>query len=117
MEDQINNKIPTPEKEEDNEVAMAVIAYILFFIPLITDSKDEPFVKFHVKQSLINFCVYMGFSILRYTPLIGTILWRLTPIIALVYIVFVVLGIVNALNKEQKELPLIGKYAEKVFKF
>jgi uncharacterized membrane protein len=31
---------------------MAIVAYILFFVPLLTESKNDPFVKYHVKQAL-----------------------------------------------------------------
>ena len=35
---------------------MAVIAYILFFVPLLTgDAKKDSFVKYHTKQGLVLF--------------------------------------------------------------
>jgi len=34
---------------------MAILAYILFFIPLLTDSKNDPYVKYHIKQGLVLF--------------------------------------------------------------
>lgn len=46
-----------PTGKTDN-MAMAIIAYILFFVPLLTGhaQKDE-FVKFHVKQGLVVFII------------------------------------------------------------
>lgn len=41
-------KVHTGAKKEKN-IGMAVVAYILFFIPLLTDAKNDPFVKYHVK--------------------------------------------------------------------
>ena len=35
---------------------MAVIAYIIFFVPLLTgDAQKDAFVKYHVKQGLVLF--------------------------------------------------------------
>ncbi|MBP6855591.1 MAG: hypothetical protein KBC26_01280 [Candidatus Pacebacteria bacterium] len=36
-------------EEHKKNIAMAIVAYILFFIPLLTDAKNDPFVKYHVK--------------------------------------------------------------------
>lgn len=101
----------------DDKVGMAILAYIIFFIPLLGDSKDDPFVKFHVKQSLTIFCSYMIVYFLRVFPIIGGIVWRLFPIVSLGWFVLTIIGIVNAVNKNKKELPLIGQFAEKFFKF
>jgi uncharacterized membrane protein len=108
------------EKHEDN-VGMAVVAYFLFFVPLLTESKNDPFVKFHVKQSLVVLSLSIGFYILRiflgYIPLIGRLLYIVYPILSLGIFVLFIIGIINALNSNMKELPYVGKYAEKWFKF
>ena len=44
-----------PKPSAGHNTGMAVLAYILFFIPLLTDAKNDPFVKFHVKQGLVLF--------------------------------------------------------------
>lgn len=113
-------QIQTPQSnpgDKGENVGMAVIAYFLFFIPLLTESKDDEFVKFHVKQSLMIvgsfFCLY----VLRFFPVIGTVIWYLIPYTSLALLVLFVIGIVNALNKEMKELPIIGKFAKQIFKF
>lgn len=107
----------TNTNDNDENVGMAIIAYIIFFIPLISDSKDHPFVKFHVKQSLTIFCSYMVLYFLRFFPIVGSIVWRLFPIVSLGWFILTIIGIVNAANKTKKELPLIGQYAERFFKF
>jgi uncharacterized membrane protein len=50
-------------------------------------------------------------------PLIGRIIFSINPIIFIILAVFVITGISNALRGEEKNLPLIGIYAEKIFKF
>lgn len=101
------------EKEKKEKVnGMAIISYIGFLclIPLLTKEKDE-FVSFHAKQGFILFILetatWIVFTIIPF-------LWVLGKIFGLVWLVFSILGIVNVLNKKKKELPLIGKFAEKV---
>jgi uncharacterized membrane protein len=102
-----------PESKKGKNTGMAVVAYIIFFIPLLTDAKDDPFVKFHVKQGLVLFvCSVMLWFIIQAIPL----LWILSPLFNLAILVLVIMGIINAVNGAEKQLPLIGSFAEK-FKF
>ncbi len=99
-------------KKEKN-TGMAIVAYILFFIPLLTDAKNDPFVKYHVKQGLSLFLVAVAIRIIAYIPIFG---WALVwPLNILLFVLFII-GVMHALNGEQKPLPVIGKFGEK-FKF
>ena len=98
----------TPSKS--NDTAMAVVAYILFFIPLLTESKNDPFVMFHVKQGLVLLITGVAVSILGMIPILGLLALPLN----LVLFVLWIMGILNALNGEKKELPIIGQYASKI---
>ena len=99
-------------KKEKN-TGMAIVAYILFFIPLLTDAKNDPFVKYHVKQGLSLFLVAVVIRIIAYIPTIG---WALVWPFNLLLVILFVIGVMRALNGEQKPLPVIGKFGEK-FKF
>lgn len=106
----------TAKKDGEVNVTMAVLAYIIFLIPLLTDAKEDPFVKFHIKQGI----VLVIFAVVTYTlsvviPVLGWFI--LGPVTTIMTVVFGIMGILNAVNKQQKELPLIGKYAEKYLKF
>lgn len=86
---------------------MAVLAYFIFFLPLVTDAKDSPFAKFHANQSLVLLLAWViGSFVSGFIPLIGWFL--LGPIIMIMGIVFLIMGIMNASNGKMKELPLIG---------
>lgn len=101
----------TPQKEK--HVGMAVVAYLLFFVPLLTDAKDDPFVKYHVKQGLVLFIAAMAVNILSMTMIpLMVIAW----VLQLGEIVLVIIGIMNALHGKKEPLPLIGQFAEH-FKF
>lgn len=104
-------QVPSPKEKN---TGMAIVAYILFFIPLLTEAKKDPFVKYHVKQGLL---VFIGWIVVG---IIGWILpWQLGIIATLLDIcvlVLMIIGIMNAAKGEQRPLPVIGKFGEQ-FKF
>lgn len=51
---QQESQTQSSSKKEKN-TGMAIVAYIIFFIPLLTEAKNDPFVKYHVKQGLVLF--------------------------------------------------------------
>lgn len=100
---------------QGKNTGMAVVAYILFFVPLLTDAKDDPFVKFHVKQGLTLFIAAVALQVVgMVVPVIGWFL--ILPLAGLFTLVLFVVGVLHAVNGEEKELPVIGKYASN-FKF
>ena len=115
------NEQPTPNPEIDKDsseqkdspknTTMAFVAYIFFVIPLLTDSKNDLFVKYHVKQSLGLLIAWIAISIFSIVPIVG---WVFGPILAIAVLVLWFLGVLNALQGDQKPLPLIGEYAEKL---
>ncbi|HSR88999.1 MAG TPA: hypothetical protein VLK22_01175 [Candidatus Udaeobacter sp.] len=99
---------PQPQSPKHNTL-MAVVAYLLFFIPLLTDAKNDPFVKFHVKQGLVFFISCLAAAIIIRLPIIGWLL--MFPINIFLFVIWLI-GILNALSGKQKLLPVIGKYGE-----
>lgn len=88
---------------------MAIVAYIAFFIPLLTEDKNDPFVKFHVKQGLTLFVAWIAVSFVSMIPFIG---WTLSPILSLAMLALMGIGIYRGYKGEQKPLPLIGGFAK-----
>lgn len=90
---------------------MALISYIgiLCLIPILTKTQDE-FVKFHAKQGLVLLVGELAIMILSWIPFFVFLLpiWWL---INLGWLVLSILGIVNVVKNEKKELPLVGKFA------
>jgi len=102
-------KSENPSKKEKN-TGMAIVAYIIFFIPLLTDAKKDPFVKYHVKQGIVLFIASVLVGIISYI-----LPWQLSIISQLLEVcvfVLMVIGIVNASKGEQKPLPVIGKFGD-----
>ena len=79
----------------------------LFLIPYFVQ-KNSPFTKFHANQGLVLFIANIIFSVA--ISALGGVLLFLVPLISLVPLVFVILGIINALSGKAKELPFIGKF-------
>lgn len=87
---------------KDNKL-WAVLSYlgVLVVIPLLA-KKESSFVQFHAKQGLV---LLVGWA-LAWLPF--------GPIIALIAFIFSIVGIVNVLNGERKNLPIVGELAEKI---
>lgn len=107
------NTTQEPERVETHEyhknTGMAVVAYLLFFVPLLTDAKDDPFVKFHVKQGFVVFLASVLVSVLSFIPPVMLFSW----ILHIGILILAILGIINALNHKEEPLPLIGQFADR----
>jgi uncharacterized membrane protein len=113
----------TLSNDAEANKTMAILAYILFFIPLITGAhKTSPFVKYHTNQGTILFIfavawgvvMNIALAILRaiflhnYTWRIYSLLATVMNILWLVPTILCVLGILDAVNGRTKPLPVIG---------
>ncbi len=97
--------------DTNNNKVMAVLCYIgiLWLIPLLTEHKNEPFVRFHINQGIL--LTIFGLAVRFAAWIIGFIKF-LSSIISVVgwlaIVVLAIIGIINAINMEEKPLPLIG---------
>lgn len=82
-----------------NQKLYAILAYIcpLWIIGLLVDEKDDPLVRFHVNQGI----VLTIFGVIASAVSCG--------ILSIAWLIFAILGIINANKEELKPLPLIGK--------
>ena len=101
----------TPKKFDDNKI-IAILSYIgvLCLIPLFT-KKDDKFIFFHAKQGLVLFIVEIITYFVLMIPILG---WIIAPIASLIWLALSIIGIINVLGGEMKELPILGKYADKI---
>ena len=111
-------KKAAPAKKDDNSKIFSILTYPLFLVGLIwylvdEDMQKNTLAKFHFKQSLVLVLAYIllqiAAGILFFIPFLTGLVW-------LAYVVFFIIGIVNAANGEMNELPVIGHFSEK-FKF
>ncbi len=98
--------------ELNETTILASLSYLgpLVVIPYLI-KKENPFVMFHIKQGLLLLIPYLVLW------LVGGMMYSLMgvfDIIKLILVVFSVIGVVNATQSKEKELPLIGKFASKI---
>ena len=91
---------------------MAALSYFgpLVLIPFLV-KKDNTFVLFHIKQGIVLLVPYIVLWVL------GGFVYLLAPLIMVAQLgllVFSIIGIINAVQKKEKELPYIGQYAASV---
>lgn len=101
---------PSSTGDAGQHKTLAIIGYIiplLFFIPLITDAKNNAFAKFHANQQLNLLIFWVALNVIVMIPVLGWIVYMVGVIAGFV---FIVLGVINAANGRMKELPLIGKF-------
>ncbi len=104
----------TPGSFEITETTiMAALSYVgpLVIVPFLV-KKGDAFVTFHVKQGLIVF----GIELVLYV-LSGFMFHFILPIFSVINLALLVLsiiGIINALQRKEKELPFIGSYASHI---
>ena len=114
----MNEQNTNPEQVEgepfsplkSNHTGLAAIAYLLFFVPLLTDHKDDSFVKFHVRQGFLVFLLAISASLLNMT----IILIPVAIVLHIAAVALAILGIVYALRGEEKLLPFLGQFIDKV---
>ena len=103
---------PQVKADVSNNNVLALLSYlsILFIVPMIV-AKDDPYVKFHVKQGLVLFIFEIILMAVGIVPILG---WLLSFAGSIMALILAIMGIMNAVSGTQKELPIIGKYAAKL---
>jgi uncharacterized membrane protein len=103
----LSGSVPSGQKN----TGLAMVAYLLFFVPLLTEQKNDPFVKYHVKQGFVLFvaaCANMLIATL--IPVLFMLYWLLS----LGVLALLIVGLINASSGKEKPLPVIGHLADKV---
>jgi uncharacterized membrane protein len=116
MDENKTAEVKAPEKSGgEKNITMAIVAYFLFFVPLLTESKNDPFVKFHVKQGLLLFILAIVNMVIG--MVISFIWFFIGPIVSLGVFVLWIMGVINAANGKMQPVPVVGQYAEQYLKF
>lgn len=101
----MGNAGPGPSADVDKNKGLAALAYVwIISLVLLLVKKDSPFVQFHAKQ---GFIIFIASIILGFIPILG---WLLN----LLLLIFVIIGIVSALQGKWRKLPGVSILAEKI---
>ncbi|MDO8548496.1 MAG: hypothetical protein Q7R71_02385 [bacterium] len=95
---------------QEKNTLMGVLCYLgpLVIVSYIV-AKDDPFVKFHIKQGLVLLVI----ELVVYA--IGMFMWQFWPlyqIINLATFILSIVGIVNVVQGYEKELPIVGSFGQ-----
>lgn len=112
----------------ENEKLVAILSYLLIgIIWYFADGKmkESSLVKFHVKQSLnmliisviLSIVLSVIVGILSVTIILIPVALLLGGFLQIAFLVLWILGLVNAINAKEKEVPIIGKFADQYLKF
>lgn len=93
-----------------NTTLMGVLAYIgiLVIIPYLM-AKDDPVVKFHIKQGLVLVVIEL---IMWVAVSMVYILAPIAMLVNLATLVLSIIGIINVVQGNQKELPFVGQFSK-----
>ncbi len=117
-EENLKQEESKPENKKEETISenklCAILAYLLLGIVWYfadEDKKKDEFTKFHVKQAIVLMIVSIAGSIGLGMTLI--LAW-LIPLYQIAIFVLVVIGIYNAYSGKKEELPIIGKFSNKI---
>jgi uncharacterized membrane protein len=106
----------------DNGKTTAIVSYITIIGWLIAyfalhQPKKTSLGSYHLRQTLLLFICAIVFQIINYTitmaiPAIGIIF----SIAGIGFLVLWIMGLMAAINGEEKPMPLIGEKAQELFK-
>ena len=97
---------------QNKNTTMAILSYIgpLVIVSYLS-AKDDPFVKFHIKQGFVLLAIEVAVWVL------GALWWPFWPLwnlINLATLILSIIGIVHASKGVEKELPWVGKWSKNV---
>ncbi len=100
---------PAPTGGQHN-MLMAVLSYLgpLVIVSYVM-AKNDPFVKFHIKQGLVLFIIEIAIAVLG---MIMPGLYMIISLANLATLVLSILGIINAVQKKETPLPVVGSLSK-----
>ena len=100
---------PAPQADKadvEKNKAMAVLAYFIFFIPILA-ARDSKFAMYHANQGLLLTLLAVAVNLVGgMIPLLGWFI--ILPFGNLLCVVLFIMGLINSSKGEMKPLPLIG---------
>lgn len=117
--DQITNPVPSVDGK-----TIAIISYITIIGWIISyiqyGNNKSQLAVFHIRQSLFLMLCAFIISIVQmlfgFTPYLGRIISMSLSLVMLGFLVLWVIALLNAINGEQKPLPIFGNKAQDLLK-
>ncbi len=114
----------TEQTQEMDEKTIAIISYITIvgcLIAYIQSGKNKsPLVIFHIRQSLFLMLCAFGICIVQmlfaFAPYLGSLISISFSLVMLGFLLLWLIALLNAINGEQKPLPILGNKAQDLLK-
>lgn len=117
-EKKVDNTGNSNQNDQSNTILFSILSYIgiLWLIPLLVEKNDKV-VRFHVNQGIVfifdiigSIAVGILSAIFVFIPVISFLGVVIASLFGILCFVLMIIGIVNAANKSEKPLPIIGKF-------
>lgn len=118
-EKKVDNTGNSNQNDQSNTILFSILSYIgiLWLIPLLVEKNDKV-VRFRVNQGIVLFIfdiigsIAVGIlsAIFVFIPVISFLGVVIASLFGILCFVLMIIGIVNAANKSEKPLPIIGKF-------
>ncbi|WP_400263217.1 DUF4870 domain-containing protein [Sphingobacterium sp. SG20118] len=108
------NKMNLGDANQGKTVAIVSYLTLIGLVAALVMNNSNPtsLGRFHIRQSIGITVFAMALGTLSFIPGIGGILSKVAGIIVLIALV---LGILAAVNKQEKEVPVVGQFFQKWF--
>ena len=100
-------------KQDDQKLFafLAVFLSIIGFIIALIIRRDDKYIMFYARQSLVIFLSWVITGVIMVIPLFG---WIIGPVINLGIFILWIITIINTFSGKQKDTWLIGELAKKI---
>ena len=114
----------TPAKEDTTIALLAYLTPILFGVGIVIaiimhNGKKTALGAFHLRQSLglliASIVVWMAMMVIGFIPVVNMLLLILVPVVWIGFFVLWIMGLISAINAQQKPLPVVGEHFQKWF--
>ena len=101
------------KKDDDKKLFafLGIFLTVLGFIIVYAAKKNDEYAMFYAKQGLVLFLLWVLISLIGIIPVIGPIILVIGWILL---VIAWVLGMVYSLSGEERNIPIIGQYAEMI---
>jgi uncharacterized membrane protein len=106
------------KSKKDDKILFAWLATflsIIGFVIALVAKRDDKYVMYYAKQSLVVFiiCVVLGViaELLNMIPIIGWIIYAAVTILS---VIIWVMSWIYALSGQEKTIPIVSQWAEKI---
>ena len=113
-----SKKLDSKKPKKDDNILFAFLATFLSivgFVIALVAKRDDKYVMYYAKQSLVIFIIaaILGIlsNLLSWIPIIG---WIIKAAIGIIVFIIWVMSWLYALSGNEKEIPIVSEWAEKI---